>query len=51
MEGSLILATHVSCKGPMALYDGTHRAAAWRQRCGEGKAESISAFLVLCQRV
>lgn len=51
MAGSLIVATHVSGKGPMALYDGTHRAAAWRQRCREGKAETMAAFLVLYQRV
>jgi hypothetical protein len=36
--------------GPVVLYDGWHRAAAWRECCKMGRPSAQRAFLVLTQR-
>lgn len=33
--------------GTVVLYDGWHRAAAWIERCKQGKPSTITAFLVV----
>jgi hypothetical protein len=49
--GPLVAAAHVSGQGPFVLYDGWHRAAAWRYRCLTGRSANISAHLILCAKV
>ena len=36
--------------GPITLWDGWHRAAAWRERCRNGRPSRISAFLILTRK-
>lgn len=54
LEGPLVAsATYQAAPapiGPIILWDGWHRAAAWRQRFLNGKPSTISAFLILTAR-
>lgn len=36
--------------GPLVLYDGWHRAAAWHERCRLGRPEPLGAYVVLTRR-
>ena len=33
--------------GPLILWDGWHRAAAWHERCKIGKSSCITCYLIL----
>ena len=51
LEGPLVVtATHRAAPdriGPIILWDGWHRAAAWRQLYQSGKPSTMSAYLIL----
>ena len=49
-EGPLITAMHVSGQGPIRIYDGWHRIAAWYTRNRSGTSSNISAHLILLTR-
>lgn len=45
--GPLVGAVHQSGNGPIVLYDGWHRAAAWFERCRNGNLSPIDAQLII----
>ena len=49
-SGPLIAAIHASGQGPLVLYDGWHRAAAWHHRCKSNRPSNISAHVILYAR-
>ena len=48
--GPLIGAIHQSGHGPIILFDGWHRAAAWFERCRSGRPASIEAQLIIFKK-
>jgi hypothetical protein len=49
-EGPLVTSAQLQSSaplGPIFLWDGWHRSAAWRERCKTGKLSRISGYLIL----